>query len=114
MGLVNVYIRVFWGSALVGSEWSASHLGCFTHGEIGRSSHWIGGWVSPIACPDSDPSTLHPTDSHTDCVNPLFLSIYSLKLHGLSPRANYTDRVTAFCQGSDCQLLRIEGATWSE
>jgi hypothetical protein len=31
------------------------------------------------------------------------------KLHGLSPRANYTDRVAAACQRSDCQLLRIRG-----
>jgi hypothetical protein len=36
-----------------------------------------------------------------------------LKLHGLSPRANYTDRATAACRRSDCQRLRIEGATWS-
>jgi hypothetical protein len=35
------------------------------------------------------------------------------KLHGLSPRANYTDRATAACRRNDCQLLRIEGATWS-
>jgi hypothetical protein len=35
------------------------------------------------------------------------------KLHGLSPRANYTDRATTACRRSDCQLLRIEGATWS-
>jgi hypothetical protein len=35
------------------------------------------------------------------------------KLHGLSPRANYTDRSTADCRQSDCQLLRIEGAMWS-
>jgi hypothetical protein len=35
------------------------------------------------------------------------------KLHGLSPRAKYTDRATAACQRSECQLLRIEGATWS-
>jgi hypothetical protein len=35
------------------------------------------------------------------------------KLHGLSPRANYTDQATAACRRSDCQLLRIEGATWS-
>jgi hypothetical protein len=34
------------------------------------------------------------------------------KLHGLSPRANYTDRAAAACRRSDCQL-RIEGATWS-
>jgi hypothetical protein len=35
------------------------------------------------------------------------------KLHGLSPRENYTDRATAACRRSDCQLVRIEGATWS-
>jgi hypothetical protein len=35
------------------------------------------------------------------------------KLHGLSPRANYTDRATAACRRNDCQPLRIEGATWS-
>jgi hypothetical protein len=35
------------------------------------------------------------------------------KLHDLSPRANYTDRATAACRRSDCQLLRIESATWS-
>jgi hypothetical protein len=28
------------------------------------------------------------------------------KLHGLSPRVNYTDRATAACRRSDCQLLR--------
>jgi hypothetical protein len=31
----------------------------------------------------------------------------------LSPRANYTDRATAAFRRSDCQRLRIEGATWS-
>jgi hypothetical protein len=35
------------------------------------------------------------------------------KLHGLSPRANYTDRATAASQRSGCQLLQIKGATWS-
>jgi hypothetical protein len=35
------------------------------------------------------------------------------KLHGLSPRANYTDRVAAACRRSGCQRSRIEGATWS-
>jgi hypothetical protein len=35
------------------------------------------------------------------------------KLHGLNPLANYTDRATTACRLSDCQLLRIEGATWS-
>jgi hypothetical protein len=31
------------------------------------------------------------------------------KLGGCSPQANYTDRATAACQRSQCQLLRIEG-----
>jgi hypothetical protein len=35
------------------------------------------------------------------------------KLHGVSPRANYTDRATAACRRSDCELLWIKGATWS-
>jgi hypothetical protein len=35
------------------------------------------------------------------------------KLHGLNPRTNYTDRATAACRRSDCQLLWIKGATWS-
>jgi hypothetical protein len=35
------------------------------------------------------------------------------KLHGLSPRVNYTNQVTAACRGSECQLLQIEGATWA-
>jgi hypothetical protein len=43
----------------------------------------------------------------------VFLCIKKTKLRGLSPRTNYTDRATAACRRSDCQLLRIEGATWS-
>jgi hypothetical protein len=35
------------------------------------------------------------------------------KLRDLSPRANYTGGATAACRRSECQLLRIEGATWS-
>jgi hypothetical protein len=31
------------------------------------------------------------------------------KLHGFSPRANYTDRATVACRRRYCQLLRIEG-----
>jgi hypothetical protein len=34
------------------------------------------------------------------------------KLHGLSPRANLTDRATAACRRSNWKRLRIEGATW--
>jgi hypothetical protein len=35
------------------------------------------------------------------------------KLHGLSPRANYTNRATVASRRSGCQLLRINGAAWS-
>jgi hypothetical protein len=42
-----------------------------------------------------------------------FLTPNKNQIHGLSPRANYTDRATTACRRSDCQLLRIEGATWS-
>jgi hypothetical protein len=46
--------------------------------------------------------------------SPLGYSIYGGgELHGLRPGANYTDRATTACRRSDCQLLRIEGATWS-
>jgi hypothetical protein len=31
------------------------------------------------------------------------------KLHGLSPRANYTDRATATCRRSNCQLFADRG-----
>jgi hypothetical protein len=31
------------------------------------------------------------------------------KLHGLSPQANYTDRATAACRRSDCQLFADRG-----
>jgi hypothetical protein len=36
----------------------------------------------------------------------------SKQLRGLSPRTNYTDPATAACRRGQCQLLRIEGATW--
>jgi hypothetical protein len=48
-GWVDVQIRVFLVSALVGGEWLASHPGCFTPGERVPSIHWIRGWVVPRA-----------------------------------------------------------------
>jgi hypothetical protein len=35
------------------------------------------------------------------------------KLHGLNPRANYTDRANTACRLSKCHILRIEGVAWS-
>jgi hypothetical protein len=43
----------------------------------------------------------------------IIIIIQTNNIHGLSPRAKYTDRATAACRRSDCQLLRIEGTTWS-
>jgi hypothetical protein len=45
--------------------------------------------------------------------SPLLPRLLKTKLRGLGPRANYTDRATAACRRSQCQLLRIPGATWS-
>jgi hypothetical protein len=51
-------------------------------------------------------------------LNPFTYILYSFwllnrnkktKLHGLSPRANYTDRTTAACRRSDCQLFADRG-----
>jgi hypothetical protein len=53
-------------------------------------------------------SFLHPAVTSS-----LFVLNKKTKLHDLSPRANYTDRAEAACRRSDCQLLRIGGATWS-
>jgi hypothetical protein len=35
-------------------------------------------------------------------------SKYVKKIQGLSPQANYTDRATAACRRSSCQLLRMK------
>jgi hypothetical protein len=39
-GGVDVYINIYFTSALAGGEWSASRPCRFT-----RGTHWIGGWV---------------------------------------------------------------------
>jgi hypothetical protein len=46
---VDVKIRIFLTSALVGGERSASRPGRFTPGERVPATQWIGGWVDPIA-----------------------------------------------------------------
>jgi hypothetical protein len=50
-------------------------------------------------------------------VQKVVYKIYKLKTKlnsvAFSPQANYTDRATAACRRSYCQLLRIEGVAWS-
>jgi hypothetical protein len=48
-GEEDVEIYVFFASALVGGEWSASRPGRFTPGERARITHWIESWVDPRA-----------------------------------------------------------------
>jgi hypothetical protein len=40
---------------------------------------------------------------------PPFTKKQTNKLYGLSPRANYTDRATAACRRSDCQIFADKG-----
>jgi hypothetical protein len=50
----------------------------------------------------------------TDFYSPLPKSFHQKirkKLHGMSPRANYTDQVTAACRQSQRQLLRMQGVS---
>jgi hypothetical protein len=41
---VDVYVHIFFTSALAGGEWSASRPGRFTPGEKAPGTHWIEGW----------------------------------------------------------------------
>jgi hypothetical protein len=70
----------------------------------------LGESTSYEAPPTSTLLSLHPSSVHISSSAPCS---QTPSIYGLSPRANYTDRATAACRRSDCQLVRIEGATWS-
>jgi hypothetical protein len=85
-----MYIHVFFTSALVGGDWSASRPGRFTLGEIAPGTHWIGGcvntstkWRSENFClyrdSNSDPLVLQPVASrYTVCAIPaLHIGLYT-------------------------------------
>jgi hypothetical protein len=46
-GGVDVYIYIFFTSAVAGGEWLASRPCRFISGERAPGTHWIGGWVGP-------------------------------------------------------------------
>jgi hypothetical protein len=84
-GEVEVYIRAFLTSALVGGEWSASRPGSFTPVERAPGTQCIWGWVGletvwttwrgEKSCPyrdsNSDHSDVKPIASrYTDCTIP--------------------------------------------
>jgi hypothetical protein len=52
-------------------EWSASHSGRFTSGEIDPGTHWIGGWVGPrVDLDDVVGENLVPTGIQTQTFRP--------------------------------------------
>jgi hypothetical protein len=76
---VDVQIHIFFTSALVGSEWSASRLGRFTPGEEAPGTLWIEGWVCPTA-------------GLEDVEKRKFLTLKGLELQHLGrPASRYTD-----------------------
>jgi hypothetical protein len=58
---VDVQIHVFFTSAVVGGEWSASRPGRFTPGERAPGTHRIGGWVGPRTGLEDVEKILDPT-----------------------------------------------------
>jgi hypothetical protein len=68
-GGMDVYIHIFFTSALAGGDWSASHPGRFTPRETVPGKHWIRGWVDPRV--GLDPLVVQPvTSRYNDCAIP--------------------------------------------
>jgi hypothetical protein len=96
---------------------------------IYHHKHWIWSWVCPIfwfkrcrkkkkalSFPRIEPKLLVHTACNVACeLTELSHQklIFKKILRGFSPQANYTDRATAACRRSYCQLLRIEGVALS-
>jgi hypothetical protein len=125
-------------SALVGDEWSASRPCLFTPG--GKNPRYLldrmlcgpqrrsgrneevkileptGLELRPLGRPARRQSLYrlrYRSSSKILVSGPTQRTPPKIKLHGLSPPANYADRATAACRRSDCQLLRVKGDTWS-
>jgi hypothetical protein len=62
-GGMDVHIRVFFTSALLGGKCSTSRPGRFTSGERAPGTHWIGGWVDLRAGLDDVEKILAPTET---------------------------------------------------
>jgi hypothetical protein len=80
-GGVDAYIHLFWTSAQVGGDWSASRPGRFTPGERVPSTNWMGTRSGlddvgdeksrPYRYSNSDPSAVQPVVSrYTDYAIP--------------------------------------------
>jgi hypothetical protein len=108
------------GSALEIREYGHRNLSHWPHGtlypqKLALSSLTSSGCLVGIVCSQTQATELSLYIPTGITIQEVCLKIIKKnpELHGLSPRANYTDRATAACRQSDCQLLRIEGATWS-
>jgi hypothetical protein len=104
----------FCGYGMMNLEMSGKvgrRIGCGSRGELVREM------LLQLHEREMQPAVLIRSAHNAEETNAAVLQTNNIKqknkLHGLSPRANYTDRATAACRRSDCQLLRIKSATWS-
>jgi hypothetical protein len=123
--ILNAYfLKPLFPSSGLAVNYKTGPKACMGQGsELGQlPSCWKSGNISPsFSLPQTvlrHVGTGAVSSATCDCFTFQHWTLYDMnetktKLHGLSPRANYTDRATAACRRSECQLLRIEGATWS-
>jgi hypothetical protein len=81
-GGVDIYIHIFFASALAGVELLASCPDRFTSGERAPVTHWIGGWVGPRTGLDDVERKKFLTLQELK-LRPLGRSARSQSLHGL-------------------------------
>jgi hypothetical protein len=72
-------------------------------------------WTRPRQKYDVNIDELHEAKISLKLI-PCFRTSHAIKCYDLTPwsesASELTDQATAACRRSDCQLLRIEGATW--
>jgi hypothetical protein len=65
--------------------------------------------VCLFSCKYSYISLYRPFNRNAMINDSYLCTVSTNKLHGLSPRANHTDRATAACRRNDCQLFADKG-----
>jgi hypothetical protein len=89
-------------------SWGSRSKPLYLHG---NSLQYPLGWG--LAGPQNRPVSTGTSCGPRNIVCSTFTNRRRVQLRGLSPRANYIDRVTASCRQSDSQFLVIEDVTWS-
>jgi hypothetical protein len=86
IGGVDLKLHAFLTSALYGGEWSASRHSRFACGEGVPGTHWIGGWVGPVASLDTLTKrkiiVITPAGNWTPIVHRVAMSLYWLSYRG--------------------------------